>query len=435
MVDIPKPKEKAEPRIHLIFSMEGAKQLDLGKYYTDFEFKAMMNGGYIIRATLYDAHFNLQSELIREGYFKDSRTKAVNVKFAIRWNYVAAETESATKVQEAILIAMEAEGEASDNASITFVAIDPPSYYLNVGDASGGVFTGKVDEVIRQVVAKYAPSINLEISSTIDSSYNKWWMMRQDPLSFIRSFIDWSPSITKNRTHWIVSADGHKLNISEQSLIPSKPRGYYSVLTTNERSTIRSWELLADNALSLVQTKLLSQGLSSTSGSYLDKITDIKEEKLIVKDSTTGNKKIALTDEDRSFAKPIDGQSKNIGWSSISSIPEVYSAGDLGVPYQDYIDGRARNMYLNMMNNLLRVKFQVIGHGEWSSGMGLGTDTIYIRWTQGATEQEQHDYWWMTGNWIVYGFHHVVDRGQWFTDLYCARYDYNAESIKVGTKI
>lgn len=412
--------------------MEGGVQLDLGRYFTDFEFKSMMNGGYIIRATLYDAHFNLQSELIREGYFKKSRTSPVYVKFQILWNKESTYPESATKVQEAILVAMEADGTASDKANITFVAIDPPSYYLNIGDAAGTVFKGRVDQVIDQIVKKYAPNIKLEISKTTDSDNNKWWMMRQDPMSFIRSFLDWSSSITQNKTQWIIAADGKDLIIREQSLWPSKMRGYYSVLT-EERSTIKDWELLADNALSLVQSKLLSQGVSSISGSYYDRITDKEENKLFVKDKTTSKKKTVKTDQDRSFTKPVDGTSPSVGWSSITSIPEIYSAGELGLKYDDYIDGRARGMFLNLTNSLLRVKFEVMGHGEFSSGMGLGTDTIYIRWREGSgSTDENHKYWWMTGSWLIYGFHHRVTRSQWMTDLYCARHDYDADSIKVG---
>ena len=423
---VSEPKEAAKPRIRLKINMPGGVSLDLGRYFTSFEFKAMINGGYIIKATLYDAHFNLQAQLVREGYFKESRTSPVEVEFQIIWNEASKEPQSATKIQKAILISLKANGNASDNAELEFIAMDPPSWYLNMGDAAGTVWKGRVDQVIRNVVQKYAPDVNVEVSRTVDSDQNKWWMMRQDPKSFLSSLIDWSPSITQNKTQWMVASDGYNLAVKEQASWVPRQRAYYRILTSNERSTIKSWDFLSDNALSLVQTKLLAQGASALSGGYLDRITDINEDKVFVKDKNTQNKIIANTNDEQSFTKPPDASTPKVGWSSVSSIPEIYSAGDLGLRYDQYIDGRPRGMYLNLLNSLLRVKFEVIGHGEWSDCFGLGVDSIFIRWTQGSSDIDNHRYWWMTGNWIVYGFHHRVTRGYWFTDLYCARYDHDA---------
>ncbi len=88
-------------------------------------------------------------------------------------------------------------------------------------------------------------------------------------------------------------------------------------------------------------------------------------------------------------------------------------------------------MWLNMVNTLLRAKFTVNGHGEWSECRGLGVDTIFVKWTTGKGENGER-FWWTTGSWLVYGFHHVVDRGKWLTDLYCARFDSDSSSKKVG---
>jgi len=140
-------------------------------------------------------------------------------------------------------------------------------------------------------------------------------------------------------------------------------------------------------------------------------------------------KKIAIDDLNKGFTK----------YTAVSGIPEIYSAGDIGLRYDEYIDGRPRGMWLNMMNSLLRVKFKVVGHGEWSSCVGLGVDTIYVTWfgaakskSDDASDVQQGQLWWMDGNWLVYGFHHIINRKQWYTDLYCARFDYDSQAKKAG---
>lgn len=402
---------------------------DYGKTYTNFEFKAMMNGGYIVKATLYDSNFNINDRLIEDGYFDKARVKHVELRFKISYSAESQQPVSATKEQYAILISLRAYGRDSDNGYLEFIGIDPASYFLNIGDAAGSVYNGSIDQVIRQVVQRYAPRINLTVSKTTDSQQNKWWMMRQDPKTFISSLIDWSPSITQDKTHWILGSDGFDLAVKEQSKWISKQRGFYKVLYAQEKSNIINWELLADNALSAVEERLLTQGSAAISGHYIDRFTSPKA---IVEDDTTTNKVIAKTTADQSFTK-ASGRYSDGGYSSITSIPEVYSAGELGLKYDDYIDGRPRAMYLNLLNALMRVKFEIVGHGEWFDGFGLGVDTVFVKWTQ-AKKPNGDDgdrLWWLSGSWIVYGFHHRVSRRKWLTDLYCARYDHNAIATKV----
>ena len=427
------PKPEAKPQIRIIFHMPGGVQTDLGRFYSNFEFKAMLNGGYIIRANLYDAHFNIQSRLIKDGYFKESRTRPVIVEFQIKRGPDAVAPDGATKVQYAILLSLQASGDGFDKANLEFIAMDPPSWYLNMGDAAGTVWKGRVDQVIRDVVKKYAPRVKVDVSKTIDSDQNRWWMMRQDPKTFISSLIDWSSSITRKKSQWIIASDGFKLSVREQADWVSRQRAYYRVLADQKSSTILNWEYLSDNALSVVQTKLLTQGATALSGNYLDRITDKSEKIVYVKDQRTSSKQIAKTTSEQSFTRPPDSSPPLSGWTSVASIPEIYSAGELGLRYDEYIDGRPRGMWMNMVNNLLRVKLEVLGHGIWSDCMGLGVDTLFLRWTQGLSNDfDNSEHWWMTGNWIVYGFHHKVSRRGWYTDLYCARYDYNSDAVKVG---
>ena len=430
------PKVGARPQVHIKFQMAGGKLVDLGRFYSTFEFKAMLNGGYVIKAELFDSFFNLQDDLIKNGYFKESRTHPVIVEFQIAYGQESVVGETMTRKQYAILISLSAYGTGTDKANITFTAIDPPSWYLNMGDAYGGVFKGSVYQTLRRVIKRYAPGLkSIDVSRTSDSQHNKWWMMKMDPKTFLSSMLDWSSSVTQFKTQWLVASDGFNIAIKEQAQWKSRQRAYYRVYEGKDTSNVTNWDFLADNALSLVQTKLMAQGASAVTGAYHDQKTDPEQRKTVVRDSTTVGKTIAKVNEHQSFSKPpdsVDSDSPVVGSSSIASIPEIYSAGDLGLPYVNYLDGRPRAMYLNMAQSLLRVKLQVLGHAIWDDCMGLGVDTIFVRWVQAPDVDQQDNNWWMTGNWIVYGFHHFVNRGSWRTDLYLARYDHDAKGRKVG---
>lgn len=425
------PKAKSRPQLRLTFEFGRLAGRDFGYLFKSFEFQGMINGGYIIRAKLFDNNFNLLTALMEEGYFKETRLRPVPVKFQILAGSGGSYPDSATRPQTAIILELDVDAKPSDMGNIEFVAIDPPSWFLNMGDASGGVFKGRVDQVITQVIQKYAPQVTAEVGRTTDSEQNKFWMMRQDPKTFLSSLMDWSASVTQRKTQWVVEVDGYNIIIKEQAAIQSRQRGFYRYFASKDIDTIQRCSLKANNALSVVQTKLITAGLSAISGQYLDKVTDEKEKKVFVKDESTGNKQIAKTDDDGSFSKPPDAGPTKVGWTEVTSIPEVYSAGELGLRYDEYVDGRPRAMWLNMVNSLLRAKFTVLGHGEWSDCRGLGADTVFIKWTA-AKGTEGDEFWWATGSWLIYGFHHIVDRGRWMTDLYCARFDHDAQAKKVG---
>lgn len=400
----------------------------------------MLNGGYIVRATLIDTHFNLLQELIENGYLEKSRSQLLQMRFRIKWGSGSPPTpEKSTEYQTVNVIGMRSWGNKANKGYLEFIGIDPPSWYLNTGDGSGRAYTGNIKSVIEQVVAEYAPDIDLEVSETTDSTYNTWYMMRQDPKSFINSMLDWSSPITKNKTHWLIVVDGNRLEVKEQAAIPSTPRAYYRFWDGRANDTIIRWELLSNNALSIAETKLVTQGLSTISGQYLDRITDEGESIVYAKDTNTPHKKIADTKEHQSFTKPNDANKagpQRVGWTSMPSMPEIYSAGEIGLNYDQYVDGNARGMFLNLTNNLMRMKLTVIGHGEWSSCKGLGTDTVFIKWmSRDRDDGAGKKLWFLSGNWLIYGFHHKVMHGEWRTDLYLSRYDYNAVANKVGGSI
>lgn len=410
--------------VDLFFDVGGGQAVDAGFLCTRLQFKAMMNGGYTVSGRLEDANFNIIRRLILETqYFNLARSNIFRVRFRLKWNG----NDNRTQMQTAYVIAMRASGKDSDTAYIEFIAIDPPSWYLNAGDASGGVFRGRVSDVIKAVVAKYAPGIALDVSETTDSANNRFWMMGMDPKTFISSLVDWSSSLTRGRTQWIIAMDDTAMQIKAQDEIPSRNVGFYTGPHAGAAAPdVRDWEVLADNALSIMNTKLVTHGASSVSGEYLDVVSDAGRDKVTVKDSTTPRKYKARVGQGRSFAKPPDGVPPAVGMTAIGAIPEVYSAGELGMSYSEYIDGRPRGLWLNMSNMIMRCRFRVIGHGVFYSGVGLGVDTITVRWTDAEGKP-----FFLAGNWIVYGFEHQYRTSSWATDLYCARIDYDATATAV----
>ena len=470
-----KPIASAKPQVFAKLSLLSRKGKilpgtlidNVGYYFSKCEFKAMVNGGYTLRLDLYDAAFALHSAMVEKGYFAKARANAILIEFQLKWSSKNESfevdnsgqvtispkestdqyTSTKTKMQRAIVVSMKVFGENDDQAHIEMIAIDPAAFYLNMGDGSGKGYEGAVHQVIENVIKDYFPLVGeLTVSKTTDFP-SVWWMMRQDPKTFLSSLFDWSASITEKRTHWIIASDGFNLAIKEQAHWSSKQRAEYTFAPKKggRSSDIREFDILTENALASVESKLIVQGISAISGQYLDRTTDPDEKHLYVKDSTTTNKIIPRIKEDQGFAKAADGDPPQVGWSSISSIPE-FNSGELGIPYNEYIDGRARGLYLNLAQATFRARITITGHGEYNSNFGLGIDTVFIKWTQvknvtaGSSPEAlaadlkkdaNSEYWWMSGSWIVYGFHHKVTRGDWTTELYLTRYDYNAEGKRV----
>lgn len=427
-----RPVSQARPNLRLYFDLPGIDNIDFGQRVTSAKFESSLNIGYAAKFNLNDPHFNTINKIIESGYFRQSRKQPVKVTFQLMASKDGGTfPRSATKEQIAYITHISAAGSTADTANLEFATVDPASYLLNKGSGSGKVYQGKVSNVIKQVISDYAQDIQLDISETTDSDKNRYWMMRQDPQSFIASLLEWSAPLTQNKTQWIVASDGMNLQIKEQADIKPRERGYYTFWEQTgppSRDTIISWQLITDNSLSLSHTKLISQGLSTVSGAYLDKVTDQKEQSTVVKDSNTTRKFIANVDEEKAFTRPEDDEQAT-GISSVPTFPEIYSAGDIGLEYDQYIDGRARNLWLNLTRNLIKCKFRVLGHGEWSDGIGLGVDTIKILWIQAPGTDTPPKEWLLSGNWIVYGFCHELSRREWFTDLYAARFDFNSKGV------
>ena len=87
----------------------------------------------------------------------------------------------------------------------------------------------------------------------------------------------------------------------------------------------------------------------------------------------TSDKKNTEFGQDRGFKKPKDILNFDEGFSSsggtaIMAVPE-FNAGDLGITYEKWIDGRARTQFLNMLRLVMRLKLRINGDIEFDDSI------------------------------------------------------------------
>ena len=413
---------------------------DIGFMFTRFEWASFVNGGYIIRATLQDPYWNRLKQFAIDGYLDKGRKQPTQAIWEISWPSVG--ENGSTGKHVGYITDVDASG-IQTGGQLTFVAVDPPSFWLNAGDASGKVYEGSVKQVIEKVINDYfiGPNNggNMQVSNTLDSKENQWWMMRQDPKTFIQSLLEWSASITEDKTNWIVSCNGAveagppSIWIKEQAKRESKIYGTYIIdARAPAAQDLINFQFMSNNFISIFQKQLITHGISAISGRYFDRKLDDKRNIVHVRDENTDNKKNANIDGSRGFDKPGNislAYEHPYEWAtSVMSVPE-FNGGELGITYDKYIDGRARARFLDMLNLVMRIKIRITGEQSklLADSHNLGVSALKIIWIDA-----DHKPYFLDGNWLVYGFHHVVTRGGWFTDVYCHRLDWNAEAKKVG---
>jgi hypothetical protein len=410
--------EHAGADVEVIISIEDGP--NLSHFVNKFQWKSLINGGYSVYALFNDPHLAAFQSIANEKYLRDARKKPTKIKWKLKWRITGKETdERIAYITD--LDAITPEGGQS-SGFFQFIAIDPPTWYLNWGDAEGKAYKGKVSDVIKKIIQDYAPGISADVGETSDNKENYWYMMRQDPKSFLMSLIDWSSSITNQKTQWIVASVDEKIVVKEQAELPSGSFGDY-VVNSNApgAGNVISWQLLENNYLSNLQTVLGTAGISAVSGLYCDKKNTITKSKIKINDANTSNKLNIDLKQDQSFTKPTD---EDRGWTQIMAVPEC-SGGELGIKYQDYIDGRARVMFLNMLEGLNRIKLKVVGNNKVHDSSNLGGYTVNLTWVDVNSTPYGGN-----GKWLCYGFQHTVFAGMWTTDLYLNRLDQDSASQK-----
>lgn len=413
-----------------------------------FEWKSLVNNGYIIRGQVEDPYFQIlddviekSSEYLPTGRQYDNPTLVV---FKLAWN-----NGNESKERVALVSDLHATGDAGFSGGFEFIAVDPISYYINSGKCSGKAYKGKVGTssgVIYQVLQDYVPSdikgysVKFEVGDTDDES-NTYWMMRLDPKTFIASLLDWSSPFTKHKTSWIV-ANGQeekilKIEIKESYTpdlkYPSTVQGSepqmiltYGGVPGVKTPDIKKWELLTDNFISALDLKLITSGMSAISGEYWDKIVDKDEKVVWVKDQNTENKVNPTFTDKEGFTKP---KKDDRGFTHVAAVPEVYSAGDIGYKYSRYIDGRARQKYMEMLNMVMRIRVTIRGEPRLFDSTELGRTKVTLRWLKPDEQGGGTKPRFLDGDWMMYGWHHKLSQRGWETDVYLARLDWNAAAV------
>ena len=442
----------------------GKSGFDVGMWIKRFEWKSMLNGGYIIKAKVYDPNFQILDEVIEGGgeLLATGRQpdELTLVEFKLIW---ASQPPMETKTRVALISQLDARGDDSFNGVFEFIAVDPISYFINSGDCSGAAYKGKIGGsggVIDKVLNDYVPT-NIGGYTTLfdvgetDDKESTYWMMRQDPKTFIMSLLDWSSPFTKHKTAWIV-ANGQdetektvSIEIKEAwtpSLqYPSPVAGddgpFVLIYSSGGSPDILKWEIITDNFISALNLKIITSGLSAVSGEYFDKVTDKDKEQFVyVKDENTSGKVNPKTTAKQSFTKPraengtVTGSgtprpSSKRGWTHIMAVPEVGSASDIGHKYSRYIDGRARQKYMEMLNMLFRIRVTARGQPRLFDSTELGRSKSTLRWQKADEQSGGNRTRFLDGDWLMYGWHHILVRdGSWTTDVYLARLDFDCAS-------
>jgi hypothetical protein len=427
-------KVASHPRVFLTI---GDDREDVGFLFERFEWQAFTNWGYIIKARITDAYWrNMKRFVTTNEFLKQGRSMPTRVTWEISWPGIMGTGKYLGYLTDIHATGINAGG------GFEFIAIDPPSFWLNAGDASGAVFEGSVKKVIEQVLQRYWVGPNrdgdFKVSDTLDNVKNKWWMMRMDPKTFIGSLLDWASSVTNKKSNYIVSSDGAIMNdkpsiwIMEQAEKPTKNYGTWVFDTRAPAGHDgKNFEFMSNTFLSVIQKQLITSGLSSVSERYFDRITDRQRRLVHVYDERTPTKKNVDIKAEQGFTKPVaipTAFENPHEWAThVTMIPQ-HNAGDLGITYDKYIDGRARTMFLNMLNMVMRIKLRVTGEPlpDLANAHNLGVSKLKIAWIDSDFEK-----FFMDGDWLVYGFHHVVTRRAWHTDLYLSRLDFDATAIKV----
>lgn len=416
--------EKVGADVEVIVKIQGGP--DLSRFVTMLKWSSFINDGYRLYIRFFDPNLSVFQDLTNAKYLKEARKEPLSIEYSI--GYLSGNEGDTLRTETRVayvtnLIAKVPSG-GQTAGFFEFIAIDPPTWYLNRGDAAGSVYNGNVSEVIKQVIGKYAPGIEIDVSETDDNKVNKWYQLRQDPKTFLMTLLDWSSSVTKNKTNWVVASVDKKIVIREQAELESSDLGEYSVnVNYPNAENVDSWEREDNNFLTNLQTRVMTAGISAVSGLYCDVTNSITEQLTVVDDDNTVSKKNVSITVEQGFTKPDD---KDFGITMVRAIPE-HNAGDIGIQYQQYIDGRARGLFMGALDMLARTRVRVAGAYKFSDSSKLGVSTISLLWTNSQGEPYS-----LQGKHLVYGFEHIyTTQKKWYTDIYVNRRDFDAKANKV----
>jgi len=436
-----------------LFSVKGDNDsqetaVGVGQNWISYEYEAHVNTPETVKVRVLDPHHTIFDEHMAKYFSRSIEYQHAPLMMQTRASWVPGDKNSSapleTKVKTHAVTAIEPVGgkDGADQSEIVFYGMSLPHYLLAAGDAGGYVYTGSVSDVVKQVCDKYNRGLFRTIfkDDTRDDKHNKWWQNRMHPLAFIKSLLRWTTPLNKTQTRWIWYAN---TNLEEDSQLifgnqvdvvkPTHRATYWwgDTLSRKGHGDIIRFAVLGDNTWDTWRGKLVTSGTSVLSGAYHDRIVHEKSRDYVFVDNEhTRTKIVQESTPKQAYRLPSTEEPLKdpIGWTRAISVPE-FSAGEIGLRYQDYIDGYAMGQYYRDYPKLEQIALTVTGHHIWSESEGLGSDSIDIVF---MTQKRQPHF--LQGNWIVEGFKQVVTRKGWETILYCYRTHQNAKGHKVGRK-
>lgn len=421
---------------------------DFGSKVFAAEFTGMINNGYRVSFKVTDAFLMTLNTLIENAYFEIAKTEPLYINFQFKdTSGKVSVPDTATPLRTAIVTNMEFLQGPFEKGQAEITAVDPVTYFLSTSFGDGGVLVGRLDQALTKLFNNELRFVDTRVAKFRGSDTMRWYLLRMDYKTFLMNILEYGAGLTYDQTGILIQTDGSNLNITTQGQTPSRQRRFYS-WGQGAANTVLTGQITSNNSQFVTAGAISSAGTPSTYKAYFSsdnesKLNGTQVFKYCVVDETyTAAKQVPKLSAGTSFLGPdqaaladavVNPKSQNalgIGMTNLKAMPEMYSGAEVGVPYQDYLDGKARAFYFGLLNNELKGVITVPGDGEFADTMGLGVDTVYIRWAL-PNVGNQGPYW-GNGNWCVYGFRHTfkISKG-WLTDIYVSRWDTNATGKQV----
>jgi len=414
----------------------GSSDKEIGYYCSKFEWVSFVNGGNRITASFKDTHQNILDEKMIKELLKHAKTeKGIDVEARI-WQHYERKRGKKTAKRKLKVLSLNSNLLGSiTEATLELVCIDAASWLLNRGKCDGHAYKGSIggdDGVIAQIANKYsAPEkLNIKIDKTKDDKNNWWWDMRLDPKTVISSLIEWSASITDQETPMVIQCQDFEFKCKEWSNLPPTKTNGKKFSVAHRKGHIQEWtdrgelQILSNNLLSPAATRLYTGSISATTGLYVDKGNSkesggvLTPKQTYVNDKLSPNKLGPNIKADQGYSKPV-GESATF----IEPVPE-HNNGDVGVLYQDYSVGRARNWFMKTIYTTMRVKLTIEpGDTDFDDAFACGRDRIFL---EVITLDKDFKPYYINGNWMLYGFRHMCDWEHWKTELLLCRIEHDA---------
>jgi hypothetical protein len=413
---------RARDRHSIEFKVAGK---EIGYYCNKFEWVCFINAGHRVTASFRDTHQDvLDDGMIKQLLAKAKTNEGIDVELRIHQDYHRKKGKKTEKRKFKVLTLNSNLLGSLTEATLEFVCIDKASWLLNRGKCDGKARQGNVSKVIKEIVGEYAQGISAEVDETTDDKNNYWWDLRLDPKTIISSMIEWSSSITNNKTPLVIHCQDDEFKCREwANLPPTKVNGkkFYVAKKVGE---IKEWtnrgelQILSNNLLSPSATRLYTGSISATTGLYIDKQnTQLDKRQQYADDKFTDQKLMPKVGADQSFTK-----SNSESGTFIEPVPE-HNNGDVGLKYQDYAVGRARDWFIKTIYSTLRVKLTIEpGDTDFDSVYACGRDKINLE----VLKLSDNKPYYINGNWMLYGFRHMCDWEHWKTELLLSRIDHDA---------